>query len=68
MLDIGKQLADYRKKRRLTRSQVAELTGMNVDHLRGIELGVHKYPHDETVAKIARVLRVDVRVVVEEQL
>jgi hypothetical protein len=29
---------------------------------------VHKYPHDETVAKIARVLRVDVRVVVEEQI
>lgn len=66
MLDIGKQLADYRKKRKLTRSQLAELTGMNVDHLRGIELGVHKYPHDETIAKIARALKINVRVVVEE--
>lgn len=68
MATLGEQLTYWRKKRHLTRCELATLMNMKVYHLRGIELGKHKYPREETLQQFERTLGVRIEVTVKENL
>jgi len=66
MLDVGNQLYQVCRKRGYTVAELATLADMNPAHLRGIFTGKYPYPQNATIEKLARILEVDVRVVVKD--
>ena len=49
---LGKRIAHYRKERKLSQAKLADIIGMEHNHLSCIEAGL-KYPRINLIARIA---------------
>ena len=56
---LGKNIAHYRKDRKLTQVKLAAIVGMEDNHLSCIEIGL-KYPSIGTFARLAAVFEVTI--------
>jgi transcriptional regulator with XRE-family HTH domain len=57
-MEIGRNIANYRKLKRLTQKELAETIGMSRGHIVAIERG-RRIPKIKTLARIAECLGVD---------
>ena len=64
--NLGKNIAYYRKWRKLSKAQLAAIVGMESNHLYCIEAGL-KYPQISILARLAAALGVTIKELVEER-
>lgn len=65
---IGKNIAEIRKKRGYSLSELANLANVSKSYLSNIERSINKNPSLEVMQKIARVLNVDFMMLIEPEL
>ena len=66
-MEIGRNIAIYRKLKRLTQSELAEAIRMSRGHIVAIERG-RRIPKIKTLARIAECLDVELEVLLREEL
>ena len=64
-MEIGRNIANYRKLKRLTQKELAEAIGMSRGHIVAIEKG-RRIPRIKTLARIAECLEVELRALLRE--
>lgn len=62
---IGKNIAEIRKKRGYSLTELAELSGISKSYLSNIERNINNNPSIEVLQKIAKVLNVDFITLIE---
>ena len=62
---LGKNIAYYRRERKLTQTELATVTGIPSRHLSAIETA-RRFPQINTIARLAAVLGVSIKELVEE--
>lgn len=62
---VGKNIAEIRKRRGYTLSELAELANISKSYLSNIERNINKNPSLEIMQKIAKVLNVDFMMLIE---
>lgn len=65
---IGKNIAEIRKRRGYTLSELADLSNISKSYLSNIERNKNKNPSIEIMQKIAKVLNVDFMMLIEPNL
>ena len=65
-MSMGEKIAKYRQEVRLTRAQLAKMSGINKDYLKAIESG-KRVPHVKTLARIAECLGVGLDLLLGEE-
>ncbi|MDQ0155358.1 helix-turn-helix domain-containing protein [Robertmurraya andreesenii] len=65
---IGKNIAEIRKRRGYTLSELAELSNISKSYLSNIERNINKNPTIDVIQKIAKVLNVDFMMLIEPDL
>lgn len=65
---VGKNIAEIRKRRGYTLSELAELSNISKSYLSNIERNINKNPSLEVMQKIAKVLNVDFIMLIEPNL
>lgn len=65
---IGKNIAEIRKRRGYTLSELADLSNISKSYLSNIERNINKNPSIEVIQKIARVLNVDFMMLIQPEL
>lgn len=65
---IGKNIAEIRKKRGYTLSELADLAHVSKSYLSNIERNINKNPSLDVMQKIAKVLNVDFMLLIEPEL
>jgi len=63
---IGKRIADYRKLKRLTQSELAEAVGVSKGYIAAIEEG--RRPRIKTLARIAEFLDIKIELLFKDDL
>jgi transcriptional regulator with XRE-family HTH domain len=58
-MNFGSHLRDLRKERRMTQQQLGDAVGIDFTYLSKVENGRVDPPSEDTIRKIARVLKVD---------
>ena len=62
LINLGKNIRKYRKMRKYTLQELADLTGLTHGYVRDLEcLSIDKTPLLETVGKFADALEIDIR-------
>ncbi len=65
LIKIGCRIREYRLAAKLTQEQLAEKTGVSVNHISRLERGVNS-PHFEVIIKIAKALDVSTDIFVQD--
>lgn len=65
---IGKNIAEIRKRRGYTLSELADLSNVSKSYLSNIERSINKNPSLDVMQKIAKVLNVDFMMLIEPDL
>jgi XRE family transcriptional regulator, master regulator for biofilm formation len=65
---VGKNIAEIRKRRGYTLSELADLSNVSKSYLSNIERSINKNPSLEVMQKIAKVLNVDFMMLIEPDL
>lgn len=65
---IGKNIAEIRKRRGYTMSELADLSNISKSYLSNIERNINKNPSIEVMQKIAKVLNVDFMMLIKPEL
>ena len=64
---VRRNIKKYRKMRKLTLQELADLTGLSHGYIRDLEsFGIEKTPLLETLGKIAEALEIDIRQLFDE--
>jgi len=66
-MEMGRNIANYRKMKRLTQLELAKAIGMSRGHIVAIERG-RRIPRIKTLARIAECLEVELEVLLREGL
>ena len=64
-MEVGRNIANYRKLKRLTQQELAEAIGMSRGHIVAIEKG-RRIPRIKTLARIAECLNVQLGALLRE--
>ncbi len=59
-VDVGERIREARKKKKLTVEKLAEQAGLSRATVSAIETGNRKYPREESLEKISKVLGINV--------
>ncbi|MBN6888996.1 XRE family transcriptional regulator, master regulator for biofilm formation [Cytobacillus horneckiae] len=62
---LGNNIAEIRKRKGMTMTELAEKAGIAKSYLSSIERNVHQNPSINVIEKIAKVLEVDVRILLK---